>query len=165
MKYLALLSLLAITIQAQNDCPIGSYTGKGFIGTLNFDNEGLPKLDMLNQLILRCNLTVNVTRSFTRSANPTDSVEDKNFHLFVGRGFNFELLDNKQKLLCDKKCLATKPMPKSPVDCFITKLGDHYSPLNPGVFSFKAFSSKSVEDFELLKSRQVSCQFRNDLPQ
>lgn len=158
-----LLALFAVTVHAERDCPIGSYSGKGFVGTLNFDNEGLAKLDMINEMILRCKTIVNVTKSFTRSADPS-SVEDKDMHLFVGRGINFELLDSEGKLLCDKQCLASKPEPNSPVDCFLSRLGDHYSHLNPGVFSFKAYSSKSVEDYDLLESRQSGCQSRNDLP-
>lgn len=148
---------------AERDCPIASYTGKGFLGTVYLDNMALEKIEGLNQLALGCKVVVNVTQSFTRSTHVADDVEDKDIHLFVGQGLNVELLDSNGKLLCDKKCLAVAPVAKSPVECFLQKLGDKHNASNPGVLRKQAFSSKTHSD--LLKSRQVGCELRKDLPQ
>lgn len=148
---------------AERDCPISSYTGKGFLGTVYLDSMGLEKIEQLNQLALSCKVVINVTQSFTRSTHVADDVEDKDMHLFVGQGINFELLDTKGQLICDKKCLAAAPVAKSPVECFLSQLGDSHNPSNPGVLRKKVFSAKA--DADLLKARQVGCELRKDLPQ
>lgn len=148
---------------ADRDCPIATYTGKGFNNTLYLDNAGLEKADELNKLALACKVLVNVTASFTRSTHVADEVADEDFHLFVGQGMNFELLDSNGKLICDKKCLATPSLWLEPVQCFLKQLGDKHSTANPGVLRKKAFSAKA--DADLLKSRQVGCELRTDLPQ
>lgn len=160
----------------ERNCPIQAYNGNGFIRTFDFDSENFDKIDRVNEQALDCKLIINVTKSFMKLIKPTDEVGDKDLHIFVGQGVEFELLDDKKRTLCDTKCLENhktigfqgigkEERRESPVECFLNKLGNYYSTSVPGVLKLKDFSSQSKEDSDLLKARQVGCLLRKDLPQ
>ena len=159
-------------------CPITAYSAKGFASAFYVDSEHFLQLNRLSQVAVECQVLVNVTRGFTKLINITDQVEERDLHIFNGQGVDFQLLDEKERLVCDEKCLekyepaeyenlnrkqSDQQIP--PAECFLSKVVNFYNTSKPGVLQLKAFRSKSKEDSDLLKARQVGCLTRKDLPQ
>lgn len=143
---------------AERDCPIVAYKGKAIVGNVNIHQGGSEKLAKLDKLAQACKVIVNVKDSFTRSINVDDEPEKKDMALALGKGFRFTLSDEKNKPLCDEKCLAKTPAKGSAVECFLNKVKDGH--LTPGMLQ----AAPAADDAVVLMKVQNGCHLRTEFP-
>jgi len=154
----------------KRNCTIERYKGSYITGKdkIYIDEELKPKFKKMDSLAKLCQVTVNVTRSFTKLVNPTDMPINNMAMFFIGRGIEFTILDKKGKTtICDKKCLSKTPIASKQAACFINGLDAlqwKYSTYLPGVIhdGYHVANFKQYNELKVLK--QVGCQQDKHFP-
>ena len=104
--------LFTIVIWLGN-CTIEAFKGKHFGGsffsrTKVYITQDLHKeFEKLDDLAKLCKVNFDLKNSFMKNNNPNYKIDWK-APMYVGYGIVVELLDEKEKLLCNSVCLASK---------------------------------------------------------
>ncbi len=135
-------------------CTVKLFPSKVFNGNTFLENDLFNIFGGVENLAKKCNVTVNVKQSFTRSLKPEHDVPANETALYVGRGIAFELTN-----------LQGKPAPAADSSCFLKGIASLGLIYNNGVLQDKEYSENSTEFQTLKTAKQVGCALNNDLPQ
>lgn len=82
----------------------GKHFGK--LPRVYIDQAVEPKFREFDEIAKKCKVIVQPSRSFSQDNKLLLTQNEAPF--YIGRGLQFELLDEKGKLLCNNLCLASK---------------------------------------------------------
>lgn len=136
-------------------CTIKLFASKAIVGKTYIDNDMVKSLEGLEDLAKKCNVTVGVSQSFTRSLKPEHDVPENETSLYIGRGIAFVLNDSQGK----------KPASTLDSNCFLKGVSGLNLVHNKNVLQDKEYDSASKEYSTLKTAAQVGCALNNELPQ
>lgn len=151
----------------KRNCTIEAFTGKRFGGhwyshTKVYISKDLHNsFDKLDDLAKLCKVNFDLKNSFMKNNNPNYKIDWK-APMYVGYGIVVELLDEKEKLLCNSVCLAKSPTPIPAAKCLIDGLeaiGFKHNPKYPGLIYHESLLSKNNNQYNKLREfKQVGCE-------
>lgn len=150
----------------KKNCTIDDWSGKQFGGgwfssKKIYISEDLKKnFQKLDDLAKLCKVRFDPSRSFSVNKDPKYKI-DETAPFFVGYGFEAELNDDKNKLMCNKVCLAKSPNGMKEAKCLLDGLnaiGFRHNPKYPGIFYEASLLSQTVSTYTKMKElKQVGC--------
>ncbi|CAF2345828.1 unnamed protein product [Rotaria sp. Silwood2] len=152
-----------ILFSSKPKCPIKVYksskyiTGNKLLLHENFHDRVKP----LENVAKDCKVHLYIKESYYQLRDPAQQVLVSEADMVIGHGFQFELRDENNAVLCNKICLSKNPMDMPEVKCFLQgaiNRGLIWSRYNTDVLSDGTYASNTVGYQALKTDIQTRCQ-------
>ncbi|CAF1273064.1 unnamed protein product [Adineta steineri] len=144
-------------------CPIKKYkAGKYIVGDqLLVHDDFKDRVTSLESVAKTCKVHIYVKGTYYQLQNPAQQVLVADADVVIGHGFNFEMRDENNALICNKVCLSKTPTDLPEAKCFLqglTNIGLTWSRYYPDVISDNTYAS-NTNGYQALKTdKQTKCQ-------
>ncbi|UJR20908.1 hypothetical protein I4U23_024017 [Adineta vaga] len=146
-----ILFVLFISIsltETKPKCPIKKYklntyiTGDQLLLEAGFHDRIKP----LENAAKNCKVRLVTRGSYYQLPEPEQQVPTNEADIVIGHGFHFQLRNEDNAIICNKKCLENNPTDNPEVDCFLRKVINHgltWSSSNPDVISDGTYAANA----------------------
>ncbi|CAF0835014.1 unnamed protein product [Rotaria sordida] len=152
-----------IFFSSKPKCPIKVYKSSKYItgDTLLLHENFHPRVKPLENVAQGCKVHLYIKGSYYQLRDPAQQVLVSEADVVIGHGFQFELRDEKNALLCNKICLSKNPMDTPAVKCFLQGAINHgftWSRFNTDVLSDGTYAANTGGYQALKIDIQTRCQ-------
>ncbi|UJR28622.1 hypothetical protein I4U23_009855 [Adineta vaga] len=125
--YTFVFLILSITLidglffSSKPKCPIKHYKSSKYItgDQLLVHEDFYERVKALETVAKECKVHIYVKGSYYQLPNPAQQVLVSDADLVIGHGFQFEVRNENNALLCNKLCLSKNPMDMAEVKCLL----------------------------------------------
>ncbi|CAF1066097.1 unnamed protein product [Rotaria magnacalcarata] len=143
-------------------CQIKTYKASKYItgDKLLVHEDFIDRVKPLENLAKDCKVILYIKGSYYQLPNPAQQVLVSEADIAIGHGFQFELRDEKNALLCNKICLSNNPMSIPAAQCFLQgaiSRGLTWSRFNANVLSDGTYAANTAGYQTLKTDIQTRC--------
>ncbi|CAF0843775.1 unnamed protein product [Adineta ricciae] len=162
-----LILVIALTeglfFSSKPKCPIKQYKSSKYIvgDKLLVHEDFYERVKSLEDVAKDCKVRIYVKGSYYQLPNPSQQVLVSDADLVIGHGFQFEVRNENNALLCNKICLSKTPTDMAEVKCLlqgVVNRGLTWSRYYPDVISDGTYASNTYGYQTLKTDIQTRCE-------
>ncbi|CAF0941904.1 unnamed protein product [Adineta steineri] len=143
-------------------CQIKKYKSNTYItgDPLLIHEDFHERVKPLENLAKTCQVRLYIRGSYYQLPNPADQVLVLDADLVIGHGFQFEIRDENNAILCNKMCLSKNPTDIPAVNCFLQGVINHgltWSKYNTDAISDGTYAANTIGYHTLKTDVQTRC--------